>query len=752
MAFVAAICGPGCDTHTKLAELDEPEAEIVHVKTRTVGGSGNHFFCSPKIIRSEHAEIHVGDKTTRLPGKWDKTSAVELVADDKATRLAYQKENGWRPVWIGERELLVGSQSHVQSGALDWAKVPNLIDAAPTIYQQVPVQRGAVVNEIEARGADEVAKLLIATADASVQRRADPWDKAFYKLEETARNKVVAALRNAFVNDAPGTALAYRFALHATIRSDAEHDAALAVLATIGPREDPSETVSQSVIVDRTYVALVAQSAQHAAEPTAKWACQQLPELETASMQSVLLLALAAGAHPCDAATPLIAEVPPCHLEWRCGDDKADMQTPLCDADTIGADLDKLLERLSTPTDKSIQHSGPALVRAKRARVAAAVRGGQIPQEVALANARRRYAHTMSGSPCAIADGAGDRCSCDPILLRQAACKARGTSATIANCAFTIDDAAAQITKVQARHSGRVRSIAGGGTTSCAVTWDGGIACWGKNIKRDGEAGTLKRRIPLGGFPQSAKVVSSSRGPCALAEDGAVWCAKDWTDEAPRKVLDGVTDIAAGSLHSCAVRKDGTVSCWGSTNMGQIPGLPVDSKQHPPTPIDGISAVHAISARGFRTCAAHGNQLTCWGGGRGSEKGTLAPHTRDAGSRITHLSGTNLHTCVTTEAKQLRCYGSRQDDAGTTVQLSDSATALAVASWGVAVLVDGTVQWHALKPQLDSKPPQRIEVNDPQDLAAVQTSTGSSLNNVLVLHGDGSLSTLQQAAASAHSR
>jgi alpha-tubulin suppressor-like RCC1 family protein len=34
--------------------------------------------------------------------------------------------------------------------------------------------------------------------------------------------------------------------------------------------------------------------------------------------------------------------------------------------------------------------------------------------------------------------------------------------------------------------------------------------------------------------------------------------------------LTGVTAIAAGAEHACAVRMDGTVLCWGAFSEGQL--------------------------------------------------------------------------------------------------------------------------------------------------------------------------------------
>jgi alpha-tubulin suppressor-like RCC1 family protein len=48
-------------------------------------------------------------------------------------------------------------------------------------------------------------------------------------------------------------------------------------------------------------------------------------------------------------------------------------------------------------------------------------------------------------------------------------------------------------------------------------------------------------------------------------------------------VFGGVATIAAGTSHTCAQKKDGSVWCWGWNNDGQVsPGAPLTNV---PTPM-----------------------------------------------------------------------------------------------------------------------------------------------------------------------
>ncbi len=376
---VAAIAsGVGCDSDTTLAETSYwsrmtggPKAEIVWVTKRWLGLGGASHVIWPEIKRKTHAELRIGDKVAHLPGTWTDATNVELVVDDEGHRLAYRKEGGWRPVWIGEQRLLLGSNSQVQGdSAIDWGKVPSLVDAAPTLCRESPAQGNAVMEEIETLGADSLAGLLVATVEVQIGRRGkDAWERGFAKLDGPARATVVDELRAAVVGSGPAVVALARFARNAQIQSDAEREAALDAVAKVDWVRDIS-----------VVRALIAQGSLHAAEPTAEWACRHLRSDEP----EPVLWALAAGRHQCEAASAFIAEVDPCRHEWRCSPGLDRHLRPLCNPETIAGPINEALEHYA-----GFGH--PKISDDLRSRVAAAVMGDQIPENVRLANMRRLY-------------------------------------------------------------------------------------------------------------------------------------------------------------------------------------------------------------------------------------------------------------------------------------------------------------------------------------------------------------------------
>jgi alpha-tubulin suppressor-like RCC1 family protein len=155
-----------------------------------------------------------------------------------------------------------------------------------------------------------------------------------------------------------------------------------------------------------------------------------------------------------------------------------------------------------------------------------------------------------------------------------------------------------------------VQVIAGGAHT-CAVLESGALRCWGDNADGqlgyghthaigDDETPAAAGDVALGGAV--VQVVAGLRHTCALREGGMLRCWGDnadgqlglalgvhvGDDELPLAAgaialgEPGVAAIFAGALaeHTCAVRGDGSLRCWGRNDHGQV-GLGYASPQDP---------------------------------------------------------------------------------------------------------------------------------------------------------------------------
>lgn len=170
-----------------------------------------------------------------------------------------------------------------------------------------------------------------------------------------------------------------------------------------------------------------------------------------------------------------------------------------------------------------------------------------------------------------------------------------------------------------------------------------------------------------GVFTVSAPPVPTSFAPlgaggfhtCAVKTDGTVTC---WGDNLQGQTsvpegLTGVVAVSTSNAHNCSLRNDATVSCWGRSTEGQTT-VPV-----------GLTGVAAVGAGGIHTCALKSDgTVTCWGAldffAPGTDPGVTTVPAGLAG--VVALSAGSLHTCAVKGDGNLSCWGSN-DKGQTTI-------------------------------------------------------------------------------------
>ncbi len=179
---------------------------------------------------------------------------------------------------------------------------------------------------------------------------------------------------------------------------------------------------------------------------------------------------------------------------------------------------------------------------------------------------------------------------------------------------------------------------------TCAIFTGGLVKCWGDNDygqlgieeqldrgTHPGEMGDALPFVNLGKGRSAQSLAAGSNHTCAVLDDQSVKC---WGDNQNQQLGDGrftrgafagemgdnllplglpaVRQLAAGSMHTCALINDGSVQCWGWERGAEDPPIPAN---HPATIVNfgaSLSAFH-MAAGGRHTCAALSDDtVRCW--------------------------------------------------------------------------------------------------------------------------------------------
>jgi alpha-tubulin suppressor-like RCC1 family protein len=217
------------------------------------------------------------------------------------------------------------------------------------------------------------------------------------------------------------------------------------------------------------------------------------------------------------------------------------------------------------------------------------------------------------------------------------------------------------------------------------------VDCWGRNnIGQLGQGGAVGTPAELlvptevaapSGFAWTAELAAGRTHTCAVGADQRVACwgantsgqldgaASPTPVTAPVIVpgVSGVRQISVGASHTCALRMDGTVWCWGRNAEGQL-GRGTSTVSEAPGPVPGLVGVAEIAA-GFRfTCARiDDGTVQCWGDGGfgqigdGADLGRLAPATVTGIDDATQLALGEYSACVVRATGRVWCWGYNAD-------------------------------------------------------------------------------------------
>jgi alpha-tubulin suppressor-like RCC1 family protein len=252
---------------------------------------------------------------------------------------------------------------------------------------------------------------------------------------------------------------------------------------------------------------------------------------------------------------------------------------------------------------------------------------------------------------------------------------------------------------VEGDELGDIRHLTVGSSHSCSLREDGRVFCWGVNdigqLGSSANAGTTDAnsapRSTQGLFGIVSQIALGGRHSCAIFEDKRIFCwgsnnsgqlgtSTNFATENPNTtptlldndVLGTIRQMALGGSHTCALREDGRVLCWGRNYDGQL-GIDTTGASNSSNPAEindvDLRVVRQVATGGDHTCALREDgRVLCWGRNTFGQLGvskvttpqsTFIPTLVDS-SELTTVRQLALgaeHTCALREDGRVLCWG-----------------------------------------------------------------------------------------------
>ncbi len=223
----------------------------------------------------------------------------------------------------------------------------------------------------------------------------------------------------------------------------------------------------------------------------------------------------------------------------------------------------------------------------------------------------------------------------------------------------------------------------------CALKKGGGLWCWGRNVFGNlGDTTTVTKVAPVAtvGALTWSRIALGRTHTCGIASSGGqngLYCwgwdtngelgngagTTNKTEPSPINAPAGNVspwvEVAAGLNHTCSVKQDGTLWCWGRNAAGQLGDgsttARVDPKQILPA---DMANWKTVVANGDFTCGLRGaGVLWCWGRNDSGQLGlgnvnTPVTTPTNVGPEIyTAIDTSANHTCGVRQDGTLWCWG-----------------------------------------------------------------------------------------------
>jgi alpha-tubulin suppressor-like RCC1 family protein len=228
--------------------------------------------------------------------------------------------------------------------------------------------------------------------------------------------------------------------------------------------------------------------------------------------------------------------------------------------------------------------------------------------------------------------------------------------------------------------------VSTGSDHTCAIDAQQDTWCWGSNASGAVGVGRAEAEIlepeVVESFGLWRDISAGSGHTCGVRRDGTLWCwgsdvcgklglgTIDVNVDVPTELDDGGPDnwvaVRAGVTMTCALREDGGLYCWGCNDDGQLATGELGPPILWPRRIDHPSPFVSFDAGQQHVCAIDsGGALFCWGLNEGGQVGigtrepanVPAVSAVDPGALYTTIEADGFSSCALRTDESVRCWG-----------------------------------------------------------------------------------------------